>query len=292
MTITPDIYINAASMVCCRENPLTDRSPLCGYHRAVEPDTRGILKPMEARRLSRILRRAIYTSRMVAPDGADAVITATAMGCWENSERFLADIRDGGEQLLKPTLFMQSTHNTPGAVIAINTGCHGYNNTWSQGAMSFESALLDAAMTLDEEPESDTVIVGAHDELTPVEAEIMVRGGIVDGFVSEASVSLLLSRHPGVCACRFDSMEIVRAAEFAGAECDMLVIANASADTVAGRITSRRVIRCQEIVGHTMTPSAAAVYMAYRYLTDGEARNALIATGDCDMLSLIRLSKI
>lgn len=292
MTITPDIYINAASMVCCRENPLTDRTPLVGYHRAIEPDTRGILRPMEARRLSRILRRALYTSRAVAPDGADAVITATAMGCWENSECFLTDIRDGGEQLLKPTLFMQSTHNTPGAVIAINMGCHGYNNTWSQGALSLESALLDAAMTLGEEPDTGTVIVGAHDELTPVEAGIMARGGLVDGFVSEASVSLLISQHPGNCSCRIDSMELVRAAGFIGAECDMLVIANASADTVAGHIVSRHVIRCEEIVGHTMTPSAPAVYMAYRYLTEGEARNALIASGDGDMLSLIRLSKV
>jgi len=292
MTITPDIYINAASMVCCRENPLTDRSPLVGCHRAIEPDTRGILKPMEARRLSRILRRALYTSRAVAPDGADAVITATAMGCWENSERFLTDIRDGGEQLLKPTLFMQSTHNTPGAVIAINMGCHGYNNTWSQGLFSSESALLDAAMTLAEEPDTDTVIVGAHDELTPVEAGIMVRGGLVDGFVSEASVSLLLSRHPGACACRFDSLELVSAAEFGGAECDILVLANASAGDIAARISSRHVIRSEEIVGHTMTPSAPALYMAYRYLTDGDACNALIATGDGEMLSLIRLSNV
>lgn len=292
MTITPDIYINAASMVCCRENPLTDRSPLVGYHRAIEPDTRGILKPMEARRLSRILRRALYTSRAVAPDGADAVITATAMGCWENSERFLTDIRDGGEQMLKPTLFMQSTHNTPGAVIAVNMGCHGYNNTWSQGALSFESALLDAAMTLAEEPDTDTVIVGAHDELTPVEAGIMARGGLVDGFVSEASVSLLLSRHPGACTCRFDSLELVSAAEFDGAECDMLVIADMAADAVSGHITSRRVIRSDEVVGNTMTPSAPAIYMAYRHLVDDDARNALIVTADSDRLSLIRLSKV
>ena len=46
-----------------------------------------------------------------------------------------------GENCLKPSLFMQSTHNTIGSLIGIVLKCHGYNNTYSHEGISFESAF-------------------------------------------------------------------------------------------------------------------------------------------------------
>ena len=48
-----------------------------------------------------------------------------------------------GEQELKPTPFIQSTHNTVASLIAILTGNHGYNATYSQGKQSLACALMD-----------------------------------------------------------------------------------------------------------------------------------------------------
>ena len=59
------------------------------------------------------------------------------------SMRFLQDMLASDEQQLKPTPFIQSTHNTIASLIAILTGNHGYNATYSQGKQSLECALKD-----------------------------------------------------------------------------------------------------------------------------------------------------
>ena len=56
---------------------------------------------------------------------------------------FLQDMMDSNEQQLKPTPFIQSTHNTIASLIAILTGNHGYNATYSQGTQSLACALID-----------------------------------------------------------------------------------------------------------------------------------------------------
>ena len=55
--------------------------------------------------------------------------------------RFLQDMIDSDEQQLKPTPFIQSTHNTVASLIAILTANHGYNATYSQGKQSMECAF-------------------------------------------------------------------------------------------------------------------------------------------------------
>lgn len=140
-----------------------------------DPDFRQYIPAAEARRLGPMLRRtlavAIQTLRdagSITADGQsepfvpDAIVTGTAWGNSDSTETFLRDLLTGGEQLLKPTPFMQSTHNTLGSLIAIHTHNHGYNNTHSQGADSLRMALLDAEMLI-ELGEADSVLVGLHD---------------------------------------------------------------------------------------------------------------------------------
>ena len=57
--------------------------------------------------------------------------------------RFLQDMIASDEQQLKPTPFIQSTHNTVTSLIALLTGNHGYNATYSQGKQSLACALMD-----------------------------------------------------------------------------------------------------------------------------------------------------
>lgn len=137
-----------------------------------DPNFKLYMTPGEARRLGPMLKRtmavSIQTLRDAGEEGAafvpDAIITGTAWGNAESSETFLRDMLTGGEQLLKPTPFMQSTHNTIGSLIAISTKNHGYNNTHSQGEDSLRMAMLDAWMLM-QQGQIKSALVGLHDSV-------------------------------------------------------------------------------------------------------------------------------
>lgn len=95
---------------------------------------------MQTRRLVAATRKALQQSGIAQPD---AIVCATQWGCMLQSMRFLQDMIDSNEQKLKPTPFIQSTHNTVASLIAILTSNHGYNCTYSQGAKSLDCALAD-----------------------------------------------------------------------------------------------------------------------------------------------------
>ena len=135
-----------------------------------DPDFRSVFSPIEARRMGRLLKRAVWcaTQALQQADVAmpDAVITATDYGCMENSEAFLAGVLEWEDAAMRPTHFMQSTHNTIGSLIAIRLGCHGYNATYSHTGRSFLSALDDAIMRIGQ-GEAQSVLVLWMDERTP-----------------------------------------------------------------------------------------------------------------------------
>ena len=140
----------------------------------------GALSPGEARRMGKLLKAATITSLKALKEAGietpDAIITATAFGMLETSEKFLVDMLENGEETLSPTLFMQSTHNTLSSAIAIRTKCHGYNMTYSQGKDSLEWALRDARRLI-ESGKARTVLVGCHDEASPSFQEFIRRMG-------------------------------------------------------------------------------------------------------------------
>lgn len=143
-------------------------------------DSKDLIPPMEARRMGKLLKAATLTSlralKMAGIEMPDAIITATSGGMIENSEKFLIDMVENGESLLKPTLFMQSTHNTIGSSIAIRLKCHGYNTTYTQGAESLEWAMRDAERLI-KSGKADSVLVGMHDESTPLLNELLSKAG-------------------------------------------------------------------------------------------------------------------
>lgn len=139
----------------------------------------GFISPIEVRRMGKLMRASLLSSFKALQQAGitmpDAIITATSLGCMENSELLLEQMKEEGEVLLKPTLFMQSTHNTLSSNIAIQTHCHGYNVTYSQGEKSLEWALLDAKMLLGKGYKY--VLVGFHDEATPFYQSLMKKMG-------------------------------------------------------------------------------------------------------------------
>ena len=134
-------------------------------------DYKEYISPKEGRRMGKLMKAATLTSLMALREAGiecpDAIITATANGMLETSEKFLVDMVDNGEETLSPTLFMQSTHNTIGSAIAIRTQCHGYNITYTQGMDSMKWALRDAERLI-RMGKAKTVLVGCHDESSPL----------------------------------------------------------------------------------------------------------------------------
>lgn len=197
-------FVDSLAQVSCQK-PFSDEwfdTPQVypgDYARAIEPDVKGLISPAEARRMSKVLRRAVCTSLAALREAKiavpDAIVTGTGMGCMENSEKFLADMARYGESCLKPTLFMQSTHNTISSLISILLKCHGYNTTYSHKGISFESALLDARLQI-KAGTAGNALVGSHDEVTPLMRRIMKSTRPEYAFVSEASVAAVLTSTP------------------------------------------------------------------------------------------------
>ncbi|NDP28150.1 MAG: 3-oxoacyl-ACP synthase [Flavobacterium sp.] len=131
------------------------------------PVYKDFISPVAIRRMAKGVKNGIVASAMAMKEAnvtaVDAIITGSGMGCIEDSEKFLKAIIDNKEEFLTPTSFIQSTHNTVGAQIALGLQCKAYNLTYVNASVSFESALLDAKMKIEEE-EANTILVGGIDE--------------------------------------------------------------------------------------------------------------------------------
>lgn len=118
----------------------------------------------------------------------DAILTGTGVGCIKDSENFLTAILENDEQYLTPTAFVQSTHNTVGAQIAVGLGCKAYNFTYVNGASSFEAALLDAHLQF-LAGEARHILVGGVDEKAEVTYRLFQQAGLITNGDRGASYS-------------------------------------------------------------------------------------------------------
>jgi 3-oxoacyl-[acyl-carrier-protein] synthase II len=161
------------------------RSELVEYNtnrlQSIEPDYSKLIDVKLIRRMSRIIRMGVASAlkclEEAGVENPDAIITGTAYGCLEDTGVFLQKMVQNKEEMLTPTAFIQSTHNTIGAQIALLLKCNGYNNTFVHRGFSFESALMDAMMLL-EEKTVNNVLVGGVDEITDFSFEITNRFGL------------------------------------------------------------------------------------------------------------------
>ena len=149
--------------------------------KSIEPDYSKLIDVKLIRRMSRIIKMGVAAGLQCLQEAGvnnpQAIITGTAYGCLEDTGVFLQKMVLNKEEMLTPTAFIQSTHNTIGAQIALLLKCNGYNNTFVHRGFSFESALLDAMMLL-EEGTVTNALVGGVDEITDYSFEITSRFGL------------------------------------------------------------------------------------------------------------------
>lgn len=167
-----------------------------------EPDYSAYIKPMQLRRMSKAVRMGVGAARIclqsAGRERAEAISVGTAFGCLEDTELFLSKMVEQQEQTLSPTPFIQSTHNTVAGQIALLTGCMGHNLTYVHRGHSFEHAMLNAQLYLDNNPGAG-ILVGGIEELTHTSLEVLKRNGVYRSFNATAD-SILHEAHPGSLA--------------------------------------------------------------------------------------------
>ena len=146
----------------------------------VEPNYTELIDPKAIRRMSRIIRMGVAAGKAAVGKAElelpEAIIVGTAFGCLEDTHSFISRMTEYDEDMLNPTPFIHSTHNTNAGQIALHFKCHGYNSTYVHRSVSFESALLDGLMQV-EEGAIQNALIGGTDELIDASFTIMGRMG-------------------------------------------------------------------------------------------------------------------
>lgn len=141
-----------------------------GKLRIIDPDYRPYINPVAIRRMSRLMKMAISTAMQCLKDAdvavPDAIITGTSRGSMTDMEVFMKDLIRLEEGPMNPTIFIQSTYNSPNGWIAQLAKSTAYNQTYVHRGCSLELALLDAQLIFAEANQPRYVLAGSYDEIT------------------------------------------------------------------------------------------------------------------------------
>lgn len=291
------IYIRSAAQISVQkplcEDWMTDPIPHSGeYLRSQDPDFKQFLNPMQARRMGLILKRAIAVFLTALKDAGiecpDAIFTGTGLGCMENTENFLSAMCRDGEEMLPPTYFMMSTHNTISSAVAILLRCHGYNCTYSQKDISFESALLDAFIQL-QAGRMGNALVGSHDETTPDTYRLLRGAGYFDDTVTaaEASSAFVLSADSG-------SLSLSK-----GPLCELadvqILHSPANLESIVKEYNASRILRSSDyftLFGKCFSASGLGVYEAAMRIAKGLDKDILVVNDAGEDKGLVYLKSL
>jgi len=169
-----NIYINGIGNISPQATftPATETEiaqPQNAFLSCQEPDYKDFIQSKLLRRMSRSVKMGLAASQKALDEARnpsiDAIITGTAWGCVEDTEKFLETVLENKEEYLTPTAFVQSTHNTVAGQIALMRHNNCYNMTYVQSALSFESALIDALLQFYDD-KAQNILVGGIDEQT------------------------------------------------------------------------------------------------------------------------------
>lgn len=294
-TTTP-IYVLSAKQISVQQplcedwmtQPIVYQQP---FNRSIDPSFKDYISPIEARRMGKILKRAIATSKEAIKasglESVDAIITGTGYGCIENTEFFLDALSKDGEQMLSPTYFMQSTHNTISSLVAIQTKNHGYNVTYAHKGISFDSALQDAVLQM-RLGKINSALIGGHDELTETFYRILKKGGMMgqdDEMCGEAAVSVVLGTKNDDYFCKLVNFKMLHkptleklkavAKDFQADYIITGISGNHKSDEAYFAETKElfsnaKLLKYKHIFGESFTSSGIGIYVAVQCLKAGK----------------------
>jgi hypothetical protein len=161
-----------------RKNP--DPGPDAGTcsFRCIEPDCGRFIDPSSLRRMNNMQKLALCVAldclRKADLASPDAILFATGAGCIDSTCKVLERLFDRRNLPPNPATFIQSTHNSPAAAVALRLGCKGANLTFADNETPFETAL-EAALDLMDDSDISNLLLASCDELTPTLAAILQR---------------------------------------------------------------------------------------------------------------------
>jgi 3-oxoacyl-[acyl-carrier-protein] synthase II len=178
----PSAWINGIGIICAQDTADPGFLPevkeyTADFLSAINTDYKQFINPIAGRRMSRLIKMGITSARLALLDAhcemPDAIITGTGLGSVEDTEKLLAEIT-ADQNILNPTPFIQSTYNTISSQVAINLKCNNYNSTYVHRGFSFESALQDGLMQI-EDGSAGNILAGGIDEMTLIHLNIIRR---------------------------------------------------------------------------------------------------------------------
>lgn len=261
-------HINAISRYQYLEGSIIEQSEI------IEPDYESILDVRAMRRLSKILKMGLFTALSVknqANRQPDGIICGTALGCLADTYQFLKNMSDRDEQLLTPTAFIQSTHNTLSGTLGIMLQNHSYNITWSNREFSFYDALEDAIIRVNKCTD-DHILLTAADEMPRQVAEIIdsIPLDCPVPINSEGAASFWISSRPAGISITIESILTVQTSDV------IKIVAETSEKTI--------VINSNPFLSFTQTDRVHNLVNAHRSLID----DAFCLHVGCQLLSLCR----
>lgn len=165
---------NDSSLVLSSE-PVALRDIEISKSRDIEDFVPPALTPMQLRRLTPQMRTLLAAAQdalagagLAAPD---AIVVHTRWGGISPTVALLKSLAQNGEQDFSPSLFMQSTHNTPAATLARLLGCRGYNITYCSEDVS--DLPLSTIGCL-----KGAVLVCSYDEDEPTWSALLAQAGL------------------------------------------------------------------------------------------------------------------
>lgn len=139
------------------------------------PDYTQRIDPKQMRRMSDLVKMGIFSALSLLDDSKvfdGPLICGTGLGCIQDTFSFMKNLYERDEQMLSPTHFIQSTHNTVAGTAGILLRDHNYNITWSQRFHTFYFCLEDAWLRLHDN-QSSKVLILLVDEISQEINEIV-----------------------------------------------------------------------------------------------------------------------
>ena len=240
-----------------------------------EPDYKEIITDATLRRrMSRFVKMGVACGLecIGQTSDIDAVITATGLGCLADTEKFIESIVANNERLLNPTPFIQSTFNTVGGQLALLKGIHSYNVTYVHRGLSFESALIDAALQVADGARN--VLVGAIDEITVASTDVQRRLGLLKNYpLGEGSQFFMLAgkAEGALAVCDIETHTSLSDSEFTAVIESFIQRNNLkpgdidcvlSGSSVAGKMFGGKAVDFKKQCGEYQTATAFALWKA------------------------------
>lgn len=288
-------FITAISSITCQdsfqqENLYRNLVPARQGQEIPLPNYKDFLPANQLRRLSPVLKNAITAATDCFQQSGkpfDAIVIGTSLGCLTDTEKFLIAISSSDSEVFSPTSFIQSTHNTIAGQISLMMANHSYNMTHTQNSLSFEAALLDAMLCIDEGKAH--VLAGAADEYIPFMDELDTLFNRQDvPFTSGTSMFCLSGeRHPVgiyIAQAALHCMEN----DIEGKIADFLSVGNDGKDLdlvlysgiCPQEITAASMMDYTVYSGFYFSNASFALHLAHDYLQDtesgGERKRVLI----------------